>query len=90
MSRKPKDWAADQDYWGKLSEEDKKWLEQFNSEFYYANFTKEKKQLHPDWYKRDCSKRRYRMRNDAMRSAAFVEPDSLDLSSPSRTSVSSD
>lgn len=80
VKRKPKDWAADQDYWSKLSSKEKKWLEQFNSEFYYANFTKDREAIHPEWYKEDCGQRRYRMAEDVMRTASFVDPDRLHTS----------
>lgn len=75
-------WAKDQDYWDKLSKEERDWLRRFNSEYYDGGFTNKKATIHPDYLKPDCAHRRYAMTNDAMTNAVYMEEPPVDGSSP--------
>lgn len=72
-------WAADQDYFDTLSEADKEWAKQFYREYYYSNFQKGKKPIHPEYLRQDCYNRSNAMRRDAMVGATPLTcPEALD------------
>ncbi len=71
QKRPTHNWAKDQDYWDKLSKEEKAWLVQFNNEYYHADFSKKKRPLHPEHYRIDCNYRSNSMKRDAM---AIADP----------------
>lgn len=66
-------WAADQDYWDKLSVEERAWLAQFNAEYYRAEFKRARPAIHPEHFKPDCRRRNKRMWQDAMAGAEMLQ-----------------
>ena len=44
---------ADQDYWSKLSDEQKEWLNQFNQEYYQGIYNEKNRKIHTVDYDRD-------------------------------------
>ena len=55
---------ADQDYWNKLSEEEKEWLGQFNREYYQAIYKEEDRKIHPPEYDQELKAARSSRRKD--------------------------
>lgn len=53
------------DYWHKLSESERAWLNQFNSEFITGRFSKNKASLHCGSLRKDCYNRNNRINRDA-------------------------
>jgi hypothetical protein len=68
MSKRKKvaaiEWRMDQDYWHKLSPEEKKWLATFNANYYKADFTKNENVLPED---KAAKKAAYTAKNVARR-----------------------
>lgn len=67
IPRKRRNWARDQDYLSKLTEEQILWLLKFNKEYYEGRFGEDA--IHPPEFKKECGKRRNAMESDAMRAA---------------------
>ena len=57
----------DQDYWDKLTKEEKEWLNRFNGEYYYGKLDRQDKEnnLHQDKeHHRECARRRHAIKRD--------------------------
>ena len=54
----------DQDYWDKLSTEDKQWLNQFNKEYYEAIYSEDERVLHGEQYDEELKEARSARRKD--------------------------
>ena len=55
---------ADQDYWAKLSEADKEWLNQFNQEYYQGIYKEEDRKIHPEKFDASLKEARSARRKD--------------------------
>ena len=59
---------ADQDYWSKLNDADKEWLNQFNEEYYQGIYNEKKREIHPEKFDRQLKD----ARNSRIKDVAYM------------------